>query len=203
MADEQNTPVPVTIEMVTELVNQIVSGSAARIQKEFNTTIKPLNDTLLGLNSTFEEIKQHIPGKKEDTTKGAPDPKIGLMEKQLKELTAAREADQAKAARLEKESALNKALNTFQFANDVSRETAFKTFANDVQVTSDGVYVIGDDPLDVAVKGRMTHLSGLLAPKQVGGSGAASGVPANISTADIKTGQPIEYYREIFNKINS
>jgi hypothetical protein len=194
-----------TIDQVQELINSTVSGLAARQEKQFQKMLTPITEQLSGFSSTFEELKQQpkTEPKKGDQTQ-TQDPKIAVLERQLNELKAQNEATQAKALKAERENALSKALGSFTFANDTARETAFKVFSNDIQATSDGQYVIGDQPLEVAVKTKMNDLTGLLAPKAVGGSGTTSGNAGSGPTglpAEIKPGMKTEEYQAIFANI--
>ena len=155
---------------IEELINSTVSGLAARQEKQFAKMLQPVTETLSGFNTRFESLAQPQPTP--EPTPTTPDPKIAVLERQLNEMKSHSEATEAKAQRAEQDSALSKVLNTFSFANDVSRDTAFKVFSSDVKRSADGSFVLGDEPLDVAVKGRMNQLTGLLAPKAVSGSGS-------------------------------
>lgn len=195
----------ITKEEVQELINTTVSGLAARQEREFQKLIAPISEQIKTFGTFIEGVsnKGTQEPQKAETTQ-AQDPKIAVLERQLNELKAANEAAQQKAAKAERDAALSRALNGYTFANDASRDTAFKVFTNEIQTTSDGQYVIGDQPLDAAVKARMNDLTGLLAPKAVGGSGAnstnttagAPGVPL-----EIKPGMKPEEYNTIFQNI--
>lgn len=176
----------VTLEQVTELINSTVNGLAARQQKEFVKMLTPLSEQLTGFTSTIEGLKTQPTATKleEGQTQNVADPRVLAMEKELKDIKVAREADQQKAAKLERENALGKALGSYTFANDFSRDTAFKAF-DDMTKGSDDKFYVGDSPLEVAAKTRMENLKGLLAPKAVGGSGASS--------VDSQTAAPLEF----------
>jgi hypothetical protein len=189
MSDENVQQVaPVTIEQVRELINQSVAGFAAKSSKQLNEVLNPIHEQLKNFTAQKEVVT---------TEQTATDPKISILERQLKELQTENQAAKEKVAKADRDSALNKALSGFTFANDTARDTAYKVFSADMQTIGDGQYAIGDQPLHEAVQERMKSLTGLIAPKAVSGSGATSGSAAQNTDLQFKPNMTMEDYQRI------
>jgi hypothetical protein len=175
MPEEQNTQTDtVTPESIQQMVNTALAGYAAKNEKHLNKIVD-------GFTQQLNEVK----GDPKPEGNHNPDPAVAVLQRKLEELTKSHEEARIKTAKAEKDSALSKVLSTFSFANEVSRDTAFKVFAGDIQQTNDGQYVIGDQPLSEAVKARMGSLTGLLAPVAVSGSGSGSSTTAQNNSGTV------------------
>jgi len=193
MSDENVHQPTVTLEQVRELINQSVAGFAAKSGKELKEVLNPIHEQLKSFATKKEESE--TPAQATTT-----DPKISVLERQLKELQAENQAAKEKVAKADRDTALNKALSGFNFANETARETAYKVFSGDMATLGDGQYAIGDQPLHDAVQARMKDLTGLIAPKAISGSGASSGSAAANTDLQIKPGMTMAELQQIANK---
>ena len=195
-SNPQATPEALTAESVAQMINQALSGYAAKNEKHLNKMVE-------GFTTKLNELVPAKPEPKQENQ--VQDPAVAVLQRQVAELTKSNEEAKVKAASAERENALSKVLGTYSFANEVARETAYKVFASDIKQTNDGEYVIGDQPLAEAVKSRMSALTGLLAPVAVSGSGGSStSAPSSggaITLEQIKAAKSPQALKEISERL--
>lgn len=167
-------PVAVTAEQIQEMITTAIAGYATKADKHFNK----MHD------SFSEQVKALKPAETEGTTTTGnvqADPKVAALERTLADLTKAHKAAEEKAIKAEQKQVLSDALSTFTFASEKARDVAASTLESQMQRSADGKYFIGDRDLKTAVAEEMKQLPGLLAPLNVGSSGA-TGTQQNVGT---------------------
>lgn len=189
-------PEPLTVEAIASIVNTEINKFVASNK----TDIAKMRDQVTSFKTELDGIRT-APAKSESQTTEANDPKLSVLERQLKELQEQNVAAIKKAEKADADTALNKVLSQFTFASERAREIAYKTFASDMAKIGDGEYAIGDQPLAEAVKATMADLSGLLAPKNVGGSGATSGKAPAVDVSQVKRGMSKDEMQAIGNEL--
>jgi len=197
MAEETPVVEPLTAEAVAKIVDSQIN----KFVHSSKTDLAKMKEQLTTFGSTIESLKvtpTTTPTENTNTQVTATsDPEIAVLKRTVKDLQTANQAALEKAAKADRNSALDKALAGFQFANDTSRDVAYKVFSSEMQTIGDGQYAIGDLPLADAVKARMAELPGLQAPKNIGGSGASSGRSVPAPSVDIKAGMKADEYNAI------
>lgn len=162
---------PLTLEMVTEIVNKSVAGLASKQEKQFGSKFQSLNELIDGLKP------KETPAAATDTTttanNTAVDPRMSVLERQLKELQEQNKVALDKAAKADRENALSAVLASTQWASESARKIAFKEFASEMKDLGNGEYAIGDQPLAEGIKSRLNDMKFLLDTRKVGGSGAS------------------------------
>jgi len=200
MADNENNTqaTPLTAEDIAK----IVDGRINNFVHSSKTDIAKLREQVGSISTAIESFKPQPTTEQKTEGTAAPDPRIAVLERQIKELTASNEAATKKAELADRDTALNRALAGYQFANEASRTTAFKVFGDEMQKLEDGKYAIGDQPLEDAVKVRMGDLKGLLAPQPITGSGASKTVSTPSSgIPEIKAGMTREEMQIVANEL--
>lgn len=142
----------------------------------------------------------------EDPAKGGKpiDPEVAKLRAQLEKINAradasdkAREAADKRAEEKERHSLIRTELGKFQFAKENGIDAAFKVLGPDIK-RNDASELVGpnDEPLGEYIASQLTTAYDfMLAPKQVGGSGATNGKgrgPAPVQLEDIKPGMKPE-----------
>ncbi len=200
----------------TELMAEVArmnNGTAAAIKKELAKAIAAV--TASATPPPGEAPAGDPSGADPGAPKGTPDPAINAkmqsLERQIKTLTDGMKASEAernteRELRLESErrAAIKDAMSAIPFRDQTSSEAFFKIVSSDIERDEEGNLVAKSDsgPLPVAdyIRGMSEKLSGLLAPKGGGGSGASPGrAPANrqFTLDDIRPGMSPEDEREI------
>jgi hypothetical protein len=187
--ETQTETTPLTAESIASIIDSRINTFV----HSSKTDLAKLKEQVGGLSTAFEGLKtKETPATVETTTTATPgvtaDPKISVLERQVKDLQASNEAAILKVKKADSDTALGKALSGYTFANDASRDVAFKVFSSEMKDLGDGAYAIGDQPLGDAVKTRMADLTGLIAPKNVSGTGATTGRAATLDTNEVRRG---------------
>jgi hypothetical protein len=185
-----------TAESIAAIVDQRVNEGINKFVASNKTDLAKLKQQVSTIAESFTKPAATEP------TKDTPDQKYSVLERQVKDLQEQNKAALEKAAKADRDAALGKVLSTYTFANETSRDIAWKVFAGEMNSIGDGQYAIGDQPFDAAIKTRMESLTGLLAPKNVGGSGASSGNNSGQfnSSFEIKPGMTREQLQAIANE---
>ncbi len=175
--------------MTAESVATIVDSRINNFVHSSKTDLAKLKEQVTGIHTAIEGMKTTTtpittPAAEPGSTTAIVDPKISVLERQIKDLMSANEAATARVAKADRETALQKALGGYNFANEASRDIAFKVFSSEMKDIGEGQFAIGDQPLADAVKSRMEQLTGLIAPKNVNGTGSSSGRPAPTGDAN-------------------
>jgi hypothetical protein len=194
----QGAPEPLTAESVAEIVNTHINKFVASNK----TDIAKMREKVTSLEGTLSSFQSApAPTTTTSTEQTAADPKLSVLERKVKELEASNTAALEKAAKADRDSALNRVLSGYNFASDKARDIAYKTFSSDMKSIGDGEYAIGDQPLAEAVKSTMADLTGLLAAKNVGGSGASSGKAPALDTSQVRRGMSKDEMQALANEI--
>jgi hypothetical protein len=97
------------------------------------------------------------------------------LSQRLAQIEQEREEANTRAETSDRAATVQGALNKYQWANDDSREMALSYVGSKVQRAEDGSLVAGDLPLAQFVEQYLGRVPNMLAPRQIGGSGASSG----------------------------
>lgn len=98
------------------------------------------------------------------------------FEERLAQMEQAKTDAEAKAEASDRTASIQGALNKFPWANDESREMLIQYIDKKAQRTPDGTLVVNELPLPQFVEDYVGKVPNLLAPRQIGGSGAAAGL---------------------------
>src|SRR4051794_7522468 len=110
MADNENNSqeTPLTAETVASIVDSRINNFV----HSSKTDMAKMREQLTGLGTVLESFKPKETAV-ETTSTTAADPKISVLERQIKELQASNTAAHEKAAKADRDSALNKVLGGF------------------------------------------------------------------------------------------
>src|SRR4051794_35012274 len=126
MADNATTTTEQAAPLTAESIATIIDSRINNFVHSQKTDIAKMREQLTGVSTALESVLK--PKETATTQEATPtpatttDPKISVLERQIKELQATNTAALEKAARADRDSALNKVLSGFQFANETARD---------------------------------------------------------------------------------
>jgi len=213
----------ITMDAVKAEITTAVTAALAKQKVDTDKTLGTITASLTAFGATLDGLK---PAPTPDP-KDPKDPKPGSdpqVNAQLQALEANNKQLQARLATMEEEnkkstaaaevaerhSKIREKLSSFEFADDPSRQAAFKLFSGDVRRGEDGALIAGDAasplPFDKYIEAQILQLPGLLAAKKVGGAGAGGGAGGGngaVTLDNIKPGMSAEDKKAVYAAIAS
>ena len=155
-----------TAEAVQEMISSAVGGYAAKSERQFNKMFESVSEQMKALNKPAQATEGGTTGNTQ------ADPEIAALKRTVADLTQSHKAAEEKALKAEQKQVLSEALSIYTFASDKAREVAAQVLESQMKRSQEGKYFINDQDLKTAVAEQMKALPGLLAPLNVGSSGA-------------------------------
>lgn len=186
-----------TLELVQAEINKAINGFDKRSGERFKKLETGI-DALVANLKPKDDNKDGEPDKKQPKADPFTATKLTEAEKRIQALEEENTRTRKAAEEKEMDAEVKSALSSFQF-NDGGKDVAYDFYRGKIKRSEEGELVIGEMSAAKYISEHVPRsLAGLLAPKQVGGSGAkASSGKGGADLDKIKPGMSKEDAAEI------